>query len=113
MRGYIDMNKHHTWMFTSHITTDAEIVQTGITLSPTSVLPLMVMSRGMFKNISSELYSKIANIVKDIRTLLMKMFLPKYANLKLCGMIWKVITDAKRLLIEAEAGEVLPVVNHY
>lgn len=94
--GYIDMNKHHTWMFTSHITTDAEIVQTGIVNFISHISSTAygyVTAGGMFKNISSELYSKIAD--NDIRKgwfadkdftyeggPMGSVALPKYANLK-------------------------------
>lgn len=94
--GYIDMNKHHSWMWTSDITVDADIVQTGIVnyiSHISSVAYGYVTAGGMFKNISSDLYNKIPD--NDIRkewwcndeTLytggpMGKVKLPKYANVK-------------------------------
>lgn len=94
--GYIDMNKHHSWMWGSDITMDAEIVKTGIVnyISHISSVAYGYATAGkMFKNISSELYDKIPD--NDIRKSwwckepmtyvggpMKKVQLPKYANLK-------------------------------
>lgn len=94
--GYIDMNKHHTWMFASHLTTDAEVVQTGIINFISHISSTAYgysTAGGMYKNISSGLYELIPD--NDIRKgwFADKEFiyeggpmevlrLPKYANLK-------------------------------
>lgn len=94
--GYIDMNKHRTWMFASHLTTDAEIVQTGIVNFISHISSTAygyATAGGMYKNISSDLYNKIPD--NDIRKGWFakeaytyeggpngNVSLPKYANLK-------------------------------
>lgn len=94
--GYIDMNKHHTWMFASDITVDAEMVQTGIVNFISHISSTAygyVAAGGMFKNISSELYNQIPDndirkgwFAKDDFTYeggpMGSVALPKYANLK-------------------------------
>ncbi len=94
--GYVDMDKHPSWMWTSYITLDAPIVESGIInyighISSTAYG--YVTAGGMFKNISSELYDKIPDT--DIRKgwwcsedmtyiggPVGEIDLPKYANLK-------------------------------
>ncbi len=94
--GYKDMTKHHSWMFASHLTTDAECVQTSIVNFISHISSTAygyATAGGMFKNISSELYNKIP--VNDIRRGWFadedftyvggpngSVALPKYANLK-------------------------------
>lgn len=94
--GYIDMNKHHSWMWTSDITIDADIVATGIVNYISHISSTAygyVTAGGMFKNISANLYDKIAD--NDIRKgwwcaedmvyeggPMGRVELPQYANLK-------------------------------
>lgn len=94
--GYIDMNKHHSWMWTSDITIDAEIVTTGIVNYISHISSTAygyVTAGGMFKNISASLYNKIPD--NDIRKdwwcgkdivyeggPMGSVELPQYANLK-------------------------------
>lgn len=68
LEGFIDMNKQPSWMWASDITIDAEMVQTGIVNFISHISSTAygyVTAGGMYKNISAELYDKIAD--NDVR----------------------------------------------